>query len=63
MLGQTDPGEMMENMTEKTFRLWQLYFLNEPFGPGVDAVSRAVMAAAACHSDDWEAFLPMTSEG
>ncbi len=60
MLGWHDPEELLAAMSEDTFRKWQLFWSEEPFGPQVETMMAAGIAAAAAHSSDPDAFLPLT---
>lgn len=58
-LGQTDPDEMLAGMTEKTYQRWLKFFAEEPFGPQVENLMLANVAAAASGGEAAN-FLPMT---
>lgn len=52
---------MLAGMDEDTYQLWQRFYAEEPFGPGVQNMMAAQSAAAAAGSSDVDAFLPMTA--
>lgn len=61
MLGQVDPEEMLAGMTEKTYQQWVRFFAEEPFGPQVETLMLANVAASMSGSDPAN-FLPITVE-
>jgi hypothetical protein len=64
MLGYANPAKMLQDMGDiETLNKFKQFYLEEPFGPGVANLMSAQIAAAAAHSDDPDAFLPLTASG
>jgi hypothetical protein len=53
---------MMGEMPESVFLGWGQFWAEEPFGPQVENLMRARIAACAAGSNDEDSFLPMTSK-
>jgi hypothetical protein len=49
-------------MDEEVFQGWLKFWSEEPFGPQVENLMRARIAACAAGSNDEDSFLPMTSK-
>ena len=57
---------MLAEMDESLFQRWLKFWAEEPFGPQVENMMLARVAAAASWSEDYGPFLPITvsdSEG
>jgi hypothetical protein len=61
MLGRLDPYEMLAEMDGDLFAGWMTFWAEEPFGPQVENMMRARIAACAAMNGDEDLFLPITA--